>query len=774
MSSLRSFLRLLPRGYCKTNPALLRLSLNHMLVLVALVVSIFPLSSQARSATEASPAANTSSVANPRPKVALVLSGGGARGFAHIGVLRALRKLRVPVDMVVGTSIGAVVGGAYAAGRSADELEQIVRDTNWDNVLADRPARYDLDYRRKEEDFLLPSRIEFAVTKSGVFLPPAAAGNAALENALTRLMPEGMRDQPVDQLTLPFRSVASDLLTGDMVELNDTPLLITMRASLALPGVFAPVRIKQKLVVDGGLVSNLPVELARSMGADIVIAVNVGTPLAKENELNSAIEVTKQMLQILTEQNVQRSIKELRSNDILIAPELSGISFLDFGEYVKSIKAGEAATHKMADKLAALRVTDEQYASFEYQRSTGTLTAKPSTGKLPLAKVEVEGPRYINPKALITQTGLQEGQVLTPEQIRQASARLYGRGDIDNVETVITDADGKRNVLIRPTESNSSRNRLRVGLELTSDFADENRFALSLMHVASSLNSYGAELRSVARIGSERQLGMQFWQPIGSGSPWFLAPSIQYNGKSLDLFNDGRKIARVGVRATQATMSFGRLLDNWGKIEAGITRGFGKIDLLLPANTNQDSVRYFDTTQFVNFQLDTLDSLAYPSRGNRIAATWERAPSKGPGEPSQAQSEIDVLTAFQFGEWAGHVYGEWGKSQRGSAPNPLGGFLRLSGTANNSLTGNATAFSRILLARKIGSLPSTVGGAIRLGFSAEIGNAYGDTQPLRFNTLKQAASAHISIDTRFGPLFFAAGATRGNGSSLYLFLGPIW
>ncbi|BBB65170.1 hypothetical protein UNDYM_0917 [Undibacterium sp. YM2] len=200
------------------------MSLSRVLLAIAcLAASLFTFDSQAQVNGEvpnASPAAN---IQTTRPKVALVLSGGGARGFAHIGVLRALRKMRVPVDMVVGTSIGAVVGGAYAAGRSADELEQIVKDTDWDSVLADRPARYDLDFRRKEEDLMLPSRIEFAVTKSGVFLPPAAAGNAALENALTRLMPEGMRDQPVNQLALPFLSVASDLLTGEMVELNDTP-----------------------------------------------------------------------------------------------------------------------------------------------------------------------------------------------------------------------------------------------------------------------------------------------------------------------------------------------------------------------------------------------------------------------------------------------------------------------------------------------------------------------------------------------------------------------
>ena len=151
--------------------------------------------------------ANDHKTLQQRPKIALVLSGGGARGFAHIGVLRVLREMRVPVDIVVGTSMGAVIGGAYAAGRSAEELEQIVRTTSWDSVLADRPARDALDFRRREEDVLLPSRLEFAITKSGISLPPSAAGNAALEQALSRLLPYGTRNLAVNKLPLPFRSV---------------------------------------------------------------------------------------------------------------------------------------------------------------------------------------------------------------------------------------------------------------------------------------------------------------------------------------------------------------------------------------------------------------------------------------------------------------------------------------------------------------------------------------------------------------------------------------
>lgn len=709
-----------------------------------------------------------------RPKVALVLSGGGARGFAHIGVLRALKKMHIPVDMVVGTSMGAVIGGAYAAGRSAGDLEQTVKQTDWEQVLADRPERNDLDFRRKEEDNLIPTRLEFAVTKNGASLPAAAAGNVALENALTRLLPEGMRDHPVDQLALPFRSVASDLLTGDKVELDDTPLLPTMRASLAVPGVFSPVRIKDRLVVDGGLVSNLPVETARAMGADIIIAVNVGTPLAKERELRSAIDVAVQMLQILTEQNVQRSIRQLHSQDILIAPELDGMSFLDFSQYQRAIEAGEKATMKLAERLGAVRLTEQQYQQFDEQRIASTRAVLQPILAMPIRKIEVSGTQYINPEALIAQTGLSAGQIRTQEQIRSATTRLYGRGDIDQLETVINDTEDGREVLIKPKESIASRNRVRLGLELASDFSDDNRFSLSMMHIASSLNNYGAELRTMVRLGSRRMLATEFWQPLAPASPWYIQPGFEYNADSADIFSNQRPIARLGTASTDISFRLGRQLSNWGSLEAGISRGFQHVTSVLPDLPLDPNNRFYDTTQFAQFKLDTLDSVAFPSKGSMLSMLVQRAPGKDSGTPSRATSEIDALQAFQFGQWDGHLYGEWGHSHNTTIASPLGGFLRLSGTPRNSLSGDSSLFGRIVIGRKIGSLPTTFGSAVRLAMSAELGGTYGASNPYSFGNLKQAGSISLSVDTRFGPLYFGVGATRGMGTSTYLFLGPIW
>ncbi len=706
-----------------------------------------------------------------RPRIALVLSGGGARGFAHIGVLRTLREMRVPVDLVVGTSMGSVVGGAYAAGASIADLERMARQTDWDRVVADRPAREDLEFRRREEDQLLPSRIEFGVHSDGISLPPSAAGNAALEQALGRLLPAGTRDRPVSQLTLPFRSVASDLVTGELVDLVDTPLFLTMRASLAVPGVFAPVRVNGRLVVDGGLVRNLPIDLAHKMGADIVIAVNVGTPLAPEKNLGSALGVAQQMINILTEQNVQRSIKELRAQDILIAPGMEKIGFMDFHNVDGAVKAGEAAARALAARLAPLALSRDEYALFE-----NTRLAPPPLSDEPvrIAAVKVESAGQIAPKILEVQSGMAAGQSLTREQVRQAASQLYGRGDIERVEADIDDDAGKRTVTIKATEAHWANSRLRVGLELASDFDDTNTFALKMMHVKTSLNPWGGELRTVMRVGDMRDLGMQLYQPLGAGSPWYVAPSTQYGSTSLDAFSEGRRIRRYAYTGRSISMVLGRELGTWGDLRFGVTRQLAGVRVVIPEAPASEALNGYGTTQFAQYRIDTLDSLGFPSRGYLVDARIERLPGDATSGAANARSTLLGMGAISTENWAGHVYGEFAHAQSGASPLSLGGFLRLSGTVPDSIQGRSVVFSRMVLARRIGALPVTLGGTVRAGFSLEAGGGFDLSQPGQGSLLKTAASAFLSVDTRFGPVYVGGGATKDGNKTMYLFLGPVW
>ncbi|MCV2366939.1 patatin-like phospholipase family protein [Roseateles oligotrophus] len=740
-----------------------------LLILAGLLLSALPGYAQEETSTPVVEALK-------RPKIGLVLSGGGVRGMAHIGVLRVLQELHVPVDLVVGTSMGAVVGGAFASGRNIDELEDFVRSTDWPAILADRPARQALSFRRREEDLILPSRIELGLHRStGVSLPPSAAGNSALEFALERLIRPEQAEAPVSQLSLPFRALATDLLSGDMLEMIDTPLFLAMRASMAVPGVFTPVRINGRAVVDGGLVRNLGVDIARKMGADIIIAVNVGSPLLEEHEINSAVGVANQMLQILTNQNVANSLKDLRPDDVLIDPDLGNIAFMDFGRHQEAIASGQRAAFATHERLRALALPAEDYAALELNRLNGGDLAG-NVSRLPLSSLEIRGTQRSNPVALKAEIDLPLGAPVSLGDIQKASAQLYGRGDFERIDTQISDEKGQRQVTLNVSEADWANSRLRIGLQLYSDFDDANRFSISVMHVWTWLNRWGAELRSNASIGDKRWLGTELFQPLGAGSPWFLTAATHYQGGSSDQFsNQGLRTSRYSANFAAASMALGRQISNWGDVRIGAGRSRINTRVTIPENPAQAPQQGSFNTRFFQMRADTLDSVAFPTRG----FLFELGLTEAKNRDNNSVGEVDLrsLAAFRMGRWAGHVYGEVTGSSLGTTGD-LGGFLRISGSPAGSLSGRAVAMSRLVMARQIAQMPVGLGGAIRAGFSLESGAILRASESSLFAFAlpesKLAASGFLSMDTRFGPFYLAAGSTYQGRSSLYLFLGPIW
>jgi NTE family protein len=708
----------------------------------------------------------------PRPKIGLVLSGGGARGLAHIGVLRVLEELQVPVDFIVGTSMGAVVGGAYASGRSVDELEALVKSAAWNAILADRPARDRLSIRRREDDERLPSRIEFGFNlERGAMLPGGAAANGQLEATLSSLLPAAMAEEPLRKLPIPFRAVATDLLSGAMLDQADTPLFLALRASMAVPGVFAPLRVNGRPLVDGGLVRNLPVDIARQLGADIIIAVNVGTPLLEDREISSAVMVANQMLQILTEQNVQRSLHELRPQDIVIDPDLPGMGFMDFYRADEAIATGRRAALAASTRLAALTAAGDQ-AAIQARRLAPPESAMSA---LPLAELKITGTRRLNAEALKAELALLPGTPVARNELTRAIEQLDGTGDVERIETEIDDRNGKRSVEFRLTEADWAASRVRLGLELYSNFADANSYSLVAMHVANWLNRWGAELRSVARIGSTRGLNTEFYQPLGPGSRWFASAKLGYEAGNNDVFNQGQRALRLSSSLTSAQLELGHRVAGLGDLRLGIGQLRASNEVVLPVVPENGRRSQTYGQQYLELHTDTLDSLAFPSRGQWTTARIEWLHPRG--EDSVINASLLGLTAFRLGEWAGQLYGEFAHAERGQARS-LGGYLRLSGTPDRSLLGENMMLARIVMARRIGEMPVGLGGAVRIGFSLETG-AVGDGAGLKLSNIprsgwKQAISGFLSVDTRFGPFYLALGTTRRGETAAYLLLGPSW
>jgi NTE family protein len=342
------------------------------------------------------------------------------------------------------------------------------------------------------------------------------------------------------------------------------------------------------------------------------------------------------------------------------------------------------------------------------------------------------------------------------------------------VETDIDDVDGERTVTIRATEAEWARSRMRVGLELASDFRDSNNFAIKVMHVRSALNDWGGELRTEGRLGNERGLGVQWWQPLGPGSQWFVMPSAQIGRIAGDIFERERRTARVSYSTRAASFAAGRQFGNWGELSVGVARQAYSVRTLIPADPAAPVNRVYNTRTFARFRVDTLDSLAFPTRGTLITIGREQTPGSGKSVGTAANWSATALQAFLWNDWAGHVSMEWAKAQTGASPVTLGGFLRLSGTPADSIQGPTIVLGRLVLARRIAALPSAFGGTMRAGFSLETGGGFDRDATATGRSLKQAGSAFLSVETRFGPLFLGAGATRHGEETLYLFLGPVW
>ncbi len=258
--------------------------------------------------------------AEARPKIGLVLSGGAARGLAHIGVLKALDEQGIQIDAIAGTSMGAVVGGLYASGYTPAELERIALEMDWQQALSDAPPRKDVPFRRKQDDrdFLVKQKISFR-DDGTLGLPLGVIQGQNLAMVLESLLVHTSDNRDFDKLAIPFRAVSTDIATGEKVVFRKGHLPQAIRASMSIPAVFAPVEIDGRLLVDGGMVDNIPVDVARDMGVDVVIVVDIGNPLRDRKDLSTVLDVMNQSITLMTRKNSEAQLATLKPGDVLIS-----------------------------------------------------------------------------------------------------------------------------------------------------------------------------------------------------------------------------------------------------------------------------------------------------------------------------------------------------------------------------------------------------------------------------------------------------------------------
>jgi NTE family protein len=702
-----------------------------------------------------------------RPRVALVLSGGGARGAAHVGVLKVLDELRIPVDCVVGTSMGSIVAGAFATGSTIGEMESLISSVGLRDVLVDDPPRQEKPIRRKADDRLNYVGPEVGVHDGQLWLQPGIVSGVGLEAVLRRAVKvKGFVD--FDRLPVPFRAVATDIENGNMVVIREGEVAHAMRASLAIPGAIAPAQLDGRMLVDGMVVRNLPVDVGRELCGDVVIAVDVGTPLMKREELTSLLAVSQQMLSILTNQNVEESLAQLTPSDILIKVGLEGFTVADFDRMPQIEAAGEKAARDYVAELARLSLPEREYAALRARQ-----VVLPARDTRPIDEIRVSGPIRVNPDVVAGAMETRPGDVPDPAKLDRDMQRIYGSGDFAHVDYRLIEEKGKRVLAVEALEKSWGPNFLRFGLTLSSDFTTNSYFNLLGSYRATWLNSLGGEFRGDLQVGRTNRLATEFYQPVVANRYLFVAPRLEVQKSPIDLFVGDQRVARYDVRYGRAGLDVGTQFTRYGELRLGVLAGTLNADLDTGPRlvAPRDSVRQGAYTARLVF--DQLDSVTFPRSGVGATANVFASQSHLGADDQYTKWDADAIGAYSIGNHTLQLGAKAGGALGSDLPIydqfSLGGFLQLSGLKSFQLYGGAVQFGRAAYLYRL-SEGALLQGAY-LGLSLEAGRVTKPLVPTNDSGWQQGGALFVAADTPIGPVYVGYGIASGGNRSAYFLLG---
>ena len=593
-----------------------------------------------------------------RPRIGLVLSGGGARGLAHVGVLKVLERERIPVDVIAGTSMGAIVGGLYASGLSAQDIETEVLKLDWSDVFASRVDRRELSQRRKEQDFEVSPLIELGISTDGLKAPLGSVSSRGLESRLRRLTLSARQVREFDKLPTPFRAVATDMETGQAVILREGDLAKALRSSMSVPGVFAPLEVDGRILGDGGLVNNTPVDVARAMGAQRLIVVNIGTPLAKRETLNSLTGVTSQMINILTEQNVQQSLHSLTASDVLIAPEMDNMSSSEFERVREFILRGELQAEALVLRMQDLKVSETQYEAWKAQRKQRESTPTP------LKFVQFEGTKQTRPQTRSDVLLTQAGQPFDLGKAERDITVLAATGDYQRTDyRLVRTRDGDEGLVFDLDDKPWGPDYLQMGLDFSADNRGRSSFNLKLVHNRHWLDNHGSEWRNFVRLGTAPALGSEWYRPMDWQLPDGLSSFVAVSGltqrRSLAYFSNpnGKVTANVDRNVTSLNLDTGLNWRELGEFRLGWVEEAGRdaptltsVDYALPPGV----LRWRERGWRLHAVFDQLDHAYFPTRGWRVEGNWTQGHSSAQLE-GETQREGRVRHLELQGQFAGET-----------------------------------------------------------------------------------------------------------------------
>jgi NTE family protein len=696
------------------------------------------------------------------PKLGLVLEGGGALGLAHIGVLTWLEEHHIPVSYVAGTSMGGLVGGIYATGRSPAEVKELVSTIQWDDVIRGETPFKDLSFRRKEDAREVPTSLEFGLRK-GVQFPAGFNTGQQVDLILDRVALPYSELASFNELPIPFACVATDLISGKPHVFRSGPLSTALRSTMSLPGIFTPVRDGDHVYADGGLLNNIPIDVAKEMGADVVLGIHLETAPLDPNEPLSSFAVLGQSISVMIAANELRSMEQA---DLLVSVPLQKYNSLDYKDANAIIQAGYDAAAGKAKVLSAYSVSDA-----EWQEYLETRSSRQRTTPVPQF-LQVKGTSPQVAKSIEKELSPLVGKPVNTSVIDDEMMTLIGKGRFANVGYAMTGKDGEQGLVVKAEQKPYAPPMVRPLILIDGSDYKNVLFSLGARITFLDFGGYRSELRTDVVAGSQYLIDAEYYRPIAPTSNWFVAPRIGANSTQLNLYQDTTLTASYRLREALGGLDAGYELGNTGELRLGYEGGYERVSpevgdssVLPTASGTTGDVR-------LQYQLQDVDSPVIPHAGSTLLAytKWFNENPKAPAgfALSEIQSQnffpISEPTSLFLGVSGGTSYGR----KTGIPAFSLGGSQRLVAWGTNELYTNQYFLGQTGIIHEIMKLPPLLGTSVDLLGMFEAGKTYQVPNGPKPPNLPLDGAFGVLVNTIFGPVE-VAGAIGDYGRGRFFF-----
>jgi NTE family protein len=687
--------------------------------------------------------------ASQRPKIGLVLQGGGALGLAHVGVITWLEENHIPVSYIAGTSMGGLVGGVYATGHNAAEMRQIVNGINWDEVMAGRTPFPDLSFRRKEDARDYPNQLEFGISK-GIQFPAGLNSGQQVVLVLDKIAAPYSEIRSFNDLPTPFACVATDLVSGKPRVFRSGSLGLALRATMSLPGIFTPVRVPGAIYADGGLLQNIPVEVAKDMGADLLLGVRLAEAPILPNASLSSFAVLGDSISVMINANELRSM-ELA--DILISVPLQKYNPLDFDKADEIIKIGYEAAAAKAKVLLPYAVDDATWQQYLADRQS-----RVRTNPVPMF-VAIEGVHGHLSQGVEKQMSNLVGKPLDFDELDQQIMRLKGTGRYSVLNYQFIERNGQQGLLVKTEENQIGQPVVRPLILIDGSSLKNVTFNLGARVTWFNVGGYRSEFRNDIILFSEYGLRSEYYHPFTPLTHWFIAPRGFANNNPFYLYNENKLTAIFRRTDLGGGIDVGYQFGNTGELRIGYQGGWQHFS---PEIGNQNELVSFSGAYGqtrLQYKLDRLDEPVIPRAGQNLQADFyytNTSPFASGAFPSaeilsQNYFRLSEPTSVFFSGYAGTTFNNY---NAGLPQFSLGGSQRLVAYGVNELLMDKYFLFQLGYLRQLTQLPPLLGGGVYLIGLYEAAQVYGPPHSMvnKASGFPTDGAVGLVVNTIFGPV----------------------